>query len=153
MFRILDHLSLNDTDVFGDLGCGKGRAICCAARYQIAQVIGVECLDNLCELARRNVQRLRGRRSPTSVVNVPAEDFDYSCGTAFYLFNPFGPATMREVLGKLRSGLDARPRVVRIAYVNPMHEEVLAATPWLKRYAMLPDAQLRDFNPTSFWTT
>lgn len=151
IFKILRFLALKNTDVFVDLGCGKGRVICCAARYDLVEVIGVEYLEHLSKLARRNLHQLRGRRSPVSVISGVAEDFDFTQGTAFYLYNPFGPKTMSEILSKLRYGLDARDREVRIAYVNAMHEELLADTPWLKHYGTLPPALPDNCDPTSFW--
>ena len=42
IFRILTFLSLKPSDVFVDLGCGKGRVVCCAATYDIAEAIGIE---------------------------------------------------------------------------------------------------------------
>ena len=88
IFKILRFLSLKDTDVFVDIGCGKGRVICSVARCDVAEVIGVEYLPDLCEAARRNVRRLRRKRAPISVVNARAESFDFTRGSVFYLFNP-----------------------------------------------------------------
>jgi SAM-dependent methyltransferase len=153
IFRILVFLSLKNSDVFVDLGCGKGRAICCAATYDLAEVVGVEYREDLCGLARLNVRQLRNRRAPVSIISGRAEDFDFTRGTIFYLFNPFGPTTMSELLDKLRSGLNVHDREIRIAYLNPVHEELLAGTSWLRRYATLPDPGLREFNATSFWVS
>ncbi len=42
IFHILNHLKFNKSDIFIDLGCGKGRVLCCAAQFKLGKVIGVE---------------------------------------------------------------------------------------------------------------
>src|SRR5690348_10833891 len=42
IWSILDQLELRRSDVFIDIGSGKGRVLCCAAQYVVDQVIGVE---------------------------------------------------------------------------------------------------------------
>jgi SAM-dependent methyltransferase len=44
------------SDVFLDYGCGKGRAVVVAATLPFRRVIGVDLVDALCEIARRNVK-------------------------------------------------------------------------------------------------
>lgn len=151
IFRILRFLSMKDSDIFVDLGCGKGRALCCAARFELSEVVGVEYREDLCEQALRNTQRLRGRCAPVSIIQSRVEDFDFSRGSIYYLFNPFGTATIERVLTKMRSSLDRQRREVRVAYVNPKHDEMLARTSWLECYGELKDSALGEFKATSFW--
>ena len=100
--KVLDSLTLGSGDVFVDIGCGKGRVLCCAARYPIREAIGVDISVELCSQARANAERLRGRQSPVLVHNVLAERFDYGQGTVFMMFNPFGAVTLNMVLEKIR---------------------------------------------------
>ena len=130
--KVLDFLSLQKDDVFVDIGCGKGRVLCLAARHQLRKVIGVDLSKEFCEIARLNAGRMRGRRSPVVVHNSNAVDFNYSEGTAFILFNPFGPTTLNAVLSKIHR--DATGHLVRIAYANPVHDEVFAGHSWLQPY-------------------
>lgn len=127
--RVLRHLDLQPADVFVDIGSGKGRVLCCAARHPVRQVVGVELSESLCRQARANVMRLRGRRAPITVENAPAEQFDYSAATVLFLFDPFGAATLRPVLKRI--GEDTRGRDVRLAYANPTHDPVFQEQPWL----------------------
>ena len=127
---ILDHLALGPSDVFVDVGSGKGRVLCCAARYPVRQVVGVDYSAPLCEEARENARRMRDRRAPISVQQSEADDFDYSGATALFMFNPFGAATLASLLRKIRQ--DA-PRRLRIAYAFPEREEVFDEHPWLER--------------------
>jgi SAM-dependent methyltransferase len=126
---ILDHLALRPSDVFVDVGSGKGRVLCCAARYTVDQVIGVDLSEPLCAVARENARRLRGRRAPITVHQRLVNDFDYSSATVLFLFNPFGASTLGNLLEKISR--DAK-RGLRIAYANPQHDDVFERQEWLK---------------------
>jgi precorrin-6B methylase 2 len=154
IFRILDALKLGPSDVFIDLGCGKGRVACCASRYPIREVIGIEDVAELCQTAEQNLKRLRGKRTPARILHGKAEEFDYCIGTAIYMFHPFGPKTMAAVLAQLEKGLRANLRDLRIVYVNPVHETVLAETEWLRRYDYWPPVRhlgTEIMHGVSFW--
>jgi predicted RNA methylase len=131
---ILEHLHLHQNDVFVDLGCGKGRVLCCSSLKMIHRSIGVECSPFLSSIAMRNAVVLRRTHSPIDILTMEAQKFNFSVGTIFYLFHPFGPATLREVLHNLKAGLDRSPRSVRIVYINPVHQEVFHEFPWLEEY-------------------
>ena len=84
IWSILDHLSLGPSDVFVDIGSGRGRVLCCAAQYPVERVVGVDLSEPLCEAARENARRLRGRRAPISVQASMADDFAYSAATVLF---------------------------------------------------------------------
>ena len=92
--------------------------------------MGVEVSESLCEVARENARRLRGRHAPISVHASTAGDFDYSAATVLFLFNPFGASTLAPLLDKI--GREAR-RSMRIAYATPAHEDVFRGQTWLER--------------------
>jgi SAM-dependent methyltransferase len=151
-WAILHSLTLSSSDVFVDIGCGKGRVICCAACFNIREVTGVEISKNLCEIAERNAIRLSGRRAPITIINTPAQDCDYLKGTVFYLFNPFGALTLRRVLAKIQLSLSAHPRFVRIVYVNPQHESLLQVGGWLELYDRWESGRRPELaHDISFW--
>jgi cyclopropane fatty-acyl-phospholipid synthase-like methyltransferase len=127
--RVLGHLDLGPSDVFVDIGCGKGRVLCCAARHPVRKVLGVDISADLVREARANAERLRGRKAPVEAANLPAQEFDYSDVTALFMFDPFGAATLAPVLERI--GRDTKGRSVRLAYANPTHEEVFQAQTWL----------------------
>jgi cyclopropane fatty-acyl-phospholipid synthase-like methyltransferase len=133
---ILRHLELQPSDVFVDIGCGKGRVLCCAARYEVKQVIGVDLSADLSQDARANAKRLRGRKAPIVVKTLPAHEFDYSAATVLFMFDPFGASTMASVLAKI--GSDREGRSVRIAYANPTQEAVFRQESWLDRREFWP---------------
>lgn len=132
--RILRFLDLGRSDLFVDIGSGKGRVVCSAARFDLQAVLGVEWSSELCKAAEANIARMRGRKSPIKVINSTAQEFNYSEGTVFTLFNPFGAVTLNAVLHSIELSLKAHPPAIRIVYVNPMHDEVFAQMKWLERY-------------------
>jgi cyclopropane fatty-acyl-phospholipid synthase-like methyltransferase len=132
--KALDFLQLQSSDVLVDIGSGKGRILCCAARYPIQKAIGVDLSEEFCSQARLNAEHMRGRRCPIEVHNLMAQDFNYAEGTAFFLFNPFGASTLEAVLSKIRSDLPSDSRSIRFAYANPVHEGVFAKHAWLEKY-------------------
>ena len=134
IFRVFD---LGRDDVFYDIGCGKGRVLCLVARLPLRKVVGVELFDELCEAARQNAGRLRGRKSPIEIICADATKVDYSDATVFYWWNPFGEQTMRGVIQRIRESFDKNPRSIRIGYLKPVHHYVLDEETWLERYASI----------------
>jgi precorrin-6B methylase 2 len=131
---ILDHLQLSSNDVFVDLGCGKGRVVCCSSLRRIRQSIGVEYSPDLSAIAQRNANRVKKKLSPIKIITIDAQQFDFTIGTVYYLFHPFGPKTLKNVIEGLHIGLQRLPRPVRIVYVNPVHHDVFKEYPWLVEY-------------------
>jgi len=130
IWRILDHLVLEPSDTFVDIGSGKGRMICCAARFRVEQVLGMDQSEPFCAAARENARRMRGRRAPISVRTSTADDFDYSSVSVLYFFNPFGEATMNPLLSKIGREVT---RNVRIAYAQPTNSDVFQRQAWLEQ--------------------
>jgi SAM-dependent methyltransferase len=109
--NVLRRLQLQQSDTFVDIGCGKGRVLCCAARHRCNEVIGIEYDEKFCAEARANSLQLRRRKAPISVHHGNAEQFDYSRATV----------------------------LLRIAFVTPPEaqdavEAVFTGHAWLKRY-------------------
>jgi SAM-dependent methyltransferase len=152
ILSILRHLSLKPTDVFVDLGCGKGRVVCCASLFDVGEVVGVEQHAPLYAIATSNVRRARGTKAPVRILFGAAQDFDFTAGTVFYLFNPFGSETLRTVLSRIERTLSGRSSPVRIVYANPEHRSVLAECRWLEEYDSWDPAQQPGLEHTiSFW--
>jgi precorrin-6B methylase 2 len=130
--KILRSLALQPSDVFVDIGCGKGRVVCCAARYSCKKVIGVEYLEDVCREAKANAERMRERKAPIAIHAGPAETFDYTGATVLYLCKPFGPGTFDTVLHKVERETGGVP--LRMAFVNPStaHLELLAKRGWIQ---------------------
>jgi SAM-dependent methyltransferase len=138
--QLLRLLELTDTDVFVDIGCGKGRVVCLAARHKLAHVVGIEYSSTLAAIAERNVNTLRGRRTRVSIENASAETSDYASATVVYLFNPFEAPVLDVVLKKVRD--DKRGRDVRIAFVmeSEAQRDVFSTHTWLECSSRFVDA-------------
>ena len=152
IFRVLDRLELNSEDVFADFGCGKGRVVCAAAMRPVKKSIGVDIDQQLCEQARSNAARMQHRCAPIEIVNCPAQEFDSSACTALFMFNPFGPGTLRMVLERVLESTASSRRAVRLAYVNPRLDHVVEELGGFERYDLwrfLPHGRLKF--DVSFW--
>ena len=116
--------------VFLDLGCGKGRALLLARKLGFQRIIGVELLPELLEAARKNVARLPAEEQEKfELVAMDARRYVFPREPVFlYLFDPFPPAVLREVLDGLMRSVQEHPRPVLIGYQNPVSEFVVAAT-------------------------
>jgi precorrin-6B methylase 2 len=132
--KILSHLDLKLTDTFVDVGSGKGRVICCAARHACNNVVGIEYSEEFCKAAKENIKRLRSIKAPVHIHNGLAENFDYRGSTILYLFNPFGHKTLEAVLQKVEDDIQESP--IRIVFVNPSKEHMSVFTKhiWLEQY-------------------
>lgn len=124
--------------VFYDVGCGKGRPLCVMARHAFKKVVGVELREELCQAARENARKLRGRIVPIEVVCADATTADLSDGDVYFFFNPFGAPTLALVLESIERSLQVAPRDVILVYYNAVHERVLDESGWLSCYHILP---------------
>jgi SAM-dependent methyltransferase len=123
--RMLRPGEVKPSDVFLDLGSGKGRVLMLAARYPFARVIGVEVSEQLNAVARRNLVR-HGQ-----VDLVTADVLDYKIPddvTVVYMYNPFRGSTFSAVIAELIASVDRSPRTVRLIYLNPREHGRLMAT-------------------------
>ncbi|PYM11173.1 MAG: SAM-dependent methyltransferase [Candidatus Rokuibacteriota bacterium] len=144
IFRILRSLSLLPDDVLIDIGCGKGRVVCCAATFRVRQVIGIDHSSELCRDARRNVERMRAKQSPAMILEASAETFDYRPGTVLYFYNSFGPPILDRMLARLKSAVDETQRPIRFVYARAEHDAVLRGCGWLQQYDYWDDDRFRS---------
>lgn len=118
---------------FVDYGCGKGRIVMLASAMGFARTVGVEFAPELCSTARENVRRFVDRGgSPRAAEIVESDAGAYAPppGPVFaYLYNPFGPAVLAEVVAKLEAHA-ASGAPVWVSYVDPRHPELFGAERW-----------------------
>lgn len=131
LHKFMKPLTLQRDDVIFDIGCGMGRALCLFARRNVRACVGIEFNDRLADIAKANTARLRGRHTQVEVRCGDAIEADYSTGTVFWLFNPFGAKTMQSVLERIEQSVRTRARAIQLAYINPMHEHLLDQQKWL----------------------
>jgi predicted RNA methylase len=129
--RILRPGEVSGSDVFLDIGSGKGRIILLAAGYRFRRVIGVEIAEPLMAVARRNVASCRLRRRCGEIELVNADVLDYRIPddvSVVYMFNPFGGAVFDAAVAQLIESVDRHPRRVRVIYRNGRNIERLTRT-------------------------
>jgi predicted RNA methylase len=126
--KVLRELPLKDAHefTFVDLGCGKGFVLALAVLHGFGKVIGVELDPELARTARANAAVLSRRTGcPVEIVEGDATNFRLpNEPTVVYMYNPFGPRTMRDVVAEVERSLAAHPRPIFVAYVNPLHRQV-----------------------------
>jgi hypothetical protein len=123
--------------IFIDLGSGKGRTLLMASDYPFGQIIGVELLSALHQIAQANLAQYRSDSQKCfkmEVICADATEFRFPVESILlFLFNPFPEAGLRRVSGNLEQNLSAHPRPVYVLYHNPLLAHVLDANPALKR--------------------
>jgi predicted RNA methylase len=150
---IRKHVGFVSGEVFVDIGCGRGRAVCVFSRLAgVARCIGIEYHSGHARIARHNAAKVRGRIASIDVINADASAQDYDGATFIFMYNPFGEATMRQTMRCIEESLRRTPRSLRILYVNPKYDNVLADQPWLTRVESLqiPNRIHRSL-PSSLW--
>jgi cyclopropane fatty-acyl-phospholipid synthase-like methyltransferase len=127
---VLPPSSVSPSDVFVDIGSGKGRAVLlAAARYPFKRVIGVELSEDLHRVATQNVGHYEGNHGPVELVNQDVLDWQLPRdATVLFMFNPFSGSTFKRFIANVRKSLHEYPRDFRLIYLNPqMHQIVLDA--------------------------
>lgn len=133
LLKLLNHAGLNSDDVFVDLGSGMGRAVFLASYLGVRKSIGLELIPSLHEKAEAN--RHRGNWVNVEFHLGDARETVFPDVTLLWMFNPFGPAIMEEMLAKLEQ---RRTGQLRVIYLNPFHEDVLESAGWLTKVETIP---------------
>ncbi len=138
----IDFLSENlQTFTFIDLGCGKGRTLLVASNLGFKQVIGVEFVPDLVEIARTNLTKMRIANAV--VLHADAAEFQFPDNdTVVYLYNPFSQEVLSKVIANLRECCLKR---LYIIYKVPRCAEIFDSSSFLTRFGSppaVPDIQI-----------
>ena len=90
-----------------------------AARRPFRRVIGVEKNLEMTEVARRNIERRRGRLTCQDIELVGGDVLDWPVPddlSIVYLFCPFPPEPLERFMERLLASIDEHPRDVRLIY-------------------------------------
>jgi predicted RNA methylase len=146
----LRHAGIGGEDVFVDLGSGLGRTVFAASWLGARRAVGVEIDAALTQGARANLTRSRLQNRGIEFVCLPAQEYDFADTTILYMFHPFGAGTMEQVIRRLESALETRPRPLRIVYENPVNAAVLDRSKLLERTDDWPVGRGSRYQ-TFFW--
>jgi hypothetical protein len=75
---------------------------------------------------------MRRRKTPIEIRCEDATIADLWDGTIFFMYNPFGPATLKRVLDNIGRSLERNRRMVRIVYYNPVFKELSHEYKWIR---------------------
>jgi SAM-dependent methyltransferase len=118
---------------FVDLGCGKGRIVMLAAAMGFARTFGVEFAPELAGIARANcatfVARGGAERAPKIVLGDAGAFAPAPGPLLLYLYNPFGPPVIDEVIDWAERHA-ASGAAVAVIYVDPRHRDRFSAGRW-----------------------
>lgn len=150
LLKLFSRAGLSSNDVFVDLGSGMGRAVFLASHLGVRKSIGLELVPSL--HAKANANRHRGNWPNVEFHLGDARERIFPDVTLLWIFNPFGPAIMEEMLVRLE---EKRTGPLRLIYLNPLHDDVLGRAGWLMKVDSIPrSANLfgsRQRFDTSIW--
>jgi hypothetical protein len=129
--RALKDLAPGPSDVFVDLGSGKGKVLLIAGMLPFRRVVGVEIDEKLSGCARRNIRQARPRLCAQDVNSITANVLDWPIPdetSVIFMFNPFIGHTFRSVVGRIIESYDRRPRTLHIVYFYPWEHDWLLST-------------------------
>jgi SAM-dependent methyltransferase len=129
--RALKDLNPTESDVFVDLGSGKGKALLIAGQLPYKRVIGVEIDEELSQLAERNINRSRSRLPAERVECVTASVLEWKIpddASVIFMFNPFIGQTFSAAMAKIFESYDRNPRILHIVYGHPWEHDKLLST-------------------------
>jgi precorrin-6B methylase 2 len=152
LWKYLNLLKPSGEDVVFDIGCGMGRILCVCACRPVRKCIGIEISSELAERARENAHQLKSRKAPIEIIVADAAEADYSEGTIYCLFNPFGTKTLEVVLERIHQSIRRCPRRIRVAYFNAAFENVMESCGWLRCYKREDSTLLKRWGGMSLWT-
>jgi Histone methylation protein DOT1 len=114
---------------FVDYGSGKGRVLLVAASYPFQRIVGVEYARELHEIAKRNLERYRGRRACKTIELVHADALAFEIPhnpLVIFMFNPFRPPVLGPLMEKIGNSLLECPRDAWLIYASPFHTSLIS---------------------------
>lgn len=122
---------------FMDIGCGKGRALCVAARHGYEKVTGIDFSEEFCATAKENLGKTRAA-FPKLAYTVTVQDaslspipLDVDC---IFFFNPFDEVIMTRVVRSIMSSLKLHPRNLHVVYANPLYKKLFLEKDFKETY-------------------
>lgn len=129
--RTLRDLGAGAGDVFVDLGSGKGQALLIAGLLPVDRVVGIDLVDDLTQVARRNLAAARRRLHCRSAEAVTADVLAWPVPddvSIVFLYCPFFGEVFDTAVRRLLDSYDRRPRPLRIVYAFPWEHNRLLST-------------------------
>ena len=122
-------LKLTHDDRLIDLGSGYGRVLFVFAR-DVGLARGVELDPGSFATFKENISHFKRSKNVVAVL-ADCATFQFEDENLFYLFNPFGPETMRVVFENIRASVRRNPRRIRVVCFYEAGD-LIAAQTWLR---------------------
>jgi SAM-dependent methyltransferase len=149
LFSVLRMSNISSADRIVDLGSGKGGATFTMSHFPFSEIIGIELSDRMVSIARQNASRL-GVKNVHFVCTDAAAFRDLDRFTYVYMFNPFPPHVVREVMRNLAASAVRLPRKITLIYKYPgCPDELVDQTVFSKNASL----QFTGSHPFSIYTT
>lgn len=114
-------------EVFLDIGCGKGRALCVAAHFGFINLKGIDFAKEMIDAAETNLIKTKNLfpdlNYELSWSDVSSLVIEKNVSTIF-LFNPFNQKVMEMVIEKMNESLKKHPRPIYVLYASPQNIEL-----------------------------
>lgn len=111
-----------------DAGSGKGRIMVAAAHYGFKNITGVDFAKELCDAAKKNINKIKAKFPGTTFTVYCQDILNYQVkadDTVFFLFNPFNKEIMEKFSEKIDQSVKEYPRTIYFIYANPQQKNVL----------------------------
>lgn len=139
LYKVLKHLPISSNDVFLDVGCGKGRAMLIASKFEFSEVYGVEISEQLCSIAERNLANWKADKNRFFVINNDIESFEIPVSVnVIFMFNPFHGSTFEKFVENLQASIKMKPRLITILYRNPKCHDMLMRIEGIYEIPVIP---------------
>ena len=117
--KIMSYIPVRHQDfIFVDIGCGKGRTLLLASDYNFKKIIGIEFMDELCRIAKKNIAIYKNKRQKCHDIEIAcmdAADYPIPDGNIiFYLYNNFSEKIAATVISGIKASLEKHPRKIYI---------------------------------------
>lgn len=107
---------------FLDVGCGKGMCMKCAVEIGYKKVAGLDLDQDLLDIARKNMKKLK---MDVDCLYANAVEFEnYADYDVFYFYNPFGKRIFEKTVQKILESQGQRNRDIWVVYYYPASGEV-----------------------------
>ena len=126
VFKMVELARLSQGDVFFDLGSGLGQVAIMTNLISGASAVGVEYEPAYCNYAKTCASQLN--LHDVEFTNADARNADYSQGTVFFMYTPFGGGMLQDMLKILQ--MESVTRTIKIFTYGPCSPDV-AKEYWL----------------------
>ena len=129
--RMLKSLPPSPSDIFVDLGSGKGKTVLIVGLLPYRRVVGVELDNDLSHCSALNVEKARARLRAQEIYSVTANVLEWLISddvSVIFMFNPFVGQTFRTVVSRIIESYDRSPRTLHIVYQFPQEHDWLLST-------------------------